>query len=169
MLFEENRAAFEEYVGFYFRAFLKEADGMLELEVVVVVVGLRPETDFFYDYLGCFGFDFLGFLLLLIEIFLIVKDFAYRGLCVWRYFHEVEVELVGNAACLLNGIYAGGDVVAYKTHFACTYVLVYVVGRLLLLAWVTASGLLWARTVVYGSGCSRIVRFFIHSVCLVAV
>ena len=40
---------------------------MLELEVVVVIIGLRPETDFLDVNLNLLGFLFLGFLLLLIE------------------------------------------------------------------------------------------------------
>ncbi len=49
MLFEEDRAAFEEYVGLDLCAFLEESDGVLELEVVVVVVGLRAEA-YLFDY-----------------------------------------------------------------------------------------------------------------------
>ncbi len=142
---------------------------MFELEVVVVVVGLRSETDFFHNYLGRLGFDFLGLLLLLVKILLIVEYLAYRRVGVGRNLYEVKLQLVGHVAGFLNGVYAGGDIFAYKAHLAGTYVLIDVVGRLLLLARV-ASALLSGALIIGGAGCSGIKgRFFIHSVCLAAV
>ena len=108
-------------------------------------------------------------LLLLIEEFLVVKYFADRRLGVRRDFHEVEFQLFGNAACFVNGVDAGGNVVADETHFTGSYMLVDVVWRLLLLAWVGAT-LLRAWSGGCGAWCSGIVRrFFIHSGCFAAV
>ncbi len=121
---------------------------MLQLEVVVVVVGLGSETDLLHNYLCRLGLDFLGLLLLLVEIFLIVENLAYRRLCVGRDFHQVELELFGYLAGFMNGVYAWCHVVADKTHLACVDVLVDVVRRLFHLARVAA---LWAA----GSSGSR--------------
>ena len=52
LLFEKNRAAFEEHICLHFSAFLKEAYSVLEFEVVVVVVGLGSESDLLHNPLG---------------------------------------------------------------------------------------------------------------------
>ncbi len=53
---------------------------MLQLEVVVMVVGLRAET-YFLDHHFCgFCFLLLEAFLLLVEVFLIVEHAAYRRL-----------------------------------------------------------------------------------------
>ena len=79
LFFEEDGTALEEHIGLDLRAFLQEADGMFELEVIVMVVGLRTESYFLDNHLGRFSLDFFGFLLLLIEEFLVVDHTAYRG------------------------------------------------------------------------------------------
>ena len=70
MFLEHDGASFEEDVGFHLVAFVEEADGVFELEVVVSLCGLRSEADFFH-------FDFhLLCLHLLLPLFLLVEEFG---------------------------------------------------------------------------------------------
>ena len=50
-----------------FGAVFQEFGGVLDLEIKVMVVGIRPETDLFDDRFGGIGLDFLFFLPLVIE------------------------------------------------------------------------------------------------------
>ena len=56
---------------------------MLELELVVVVVGLRSEPDLFHLYLDLLLLHLFLALLLLIEELAIVDDTADWWLCIW--------------------------------------------------------------------------------------
>ena len=167
LFFEEDGAAFEEYIGFDLGAFGEESHGVLELEVVVVVVGLRPETDFFDYYFGGFGFDFFCFLFLLVEVLLVVEDFAHGWICLGRDFHQVEFEVFGYLTSLLNGVDAGGDVVTDQTDFAGADVLVDVVWVSGITVGQTAVALgllLRARAGILGARAGGVVGFFLHSV-----
>ena len=55
LLLEKDRTSAEEHVGLYLGALFEEALSMLELEVVVVIVGLRSETYLLHNYLGRLG------------------------------------------------------------------------------------------------------------------
>ena len=161
LFLEKDRAAFEEYIGLYLGAFLQEADGMLELEVVVVVVGLRAETNFFHYYFRSLGFDFLLLFLLLIEVFLIIEDFADGGIGLRRDFNEIELEFFSDSAGLLYGVYPRGDVVADQSNLASADVLVDVIGVFGVAVGQAAVALHWARSLWTGSGGK--VGFFLHS------
>ncbi len=163
MFFEQDRASFEEYVCFYFCAFLEESDGVFEFEVVVVVVGLGSEPDFFDDDFGCFCFYFFCFLFLLVEEFLVIEDFADWRFGLSGYFDEVEFEFFGDFASLLDGVYSGCHVVANEPDFASTDVFVDVVRGLFGLAWVAPLLVLlrWARGCGTWSGGMEL-RFFLH-------
>ena len=64
----------------YLVALAEELLGVLELEVVVVLVGLRSESDFLHLNLHLLGLHLLGVLLLLIEEFAVVNETTNRGL-----------------------------------------------------------------------------------------
>ena len=167
LFFEQNRAAFEEYVCFDLGAFAQEAYGVLELEVVVVVVGLRTETDFFDYYFCGFGFDLFCFLFLLVEVLLVVEDFADRGICLGGDFDQVEFEVFGYLTSLLNGVDAWGDVVTYQTDFAGADVLVDVVWVSGITVGQTAVALgllLGARAGILRARAGGVVGFFLPSV-----
>jgi len=70
-----------------------------------MVVDIRPHLDLFdlNDFLLLFGFGF--FLLLLILVFSVVKDLAYRRLCIWRNFHQIKASFDRN----LSGVFSGDD------------------------------------------------------------
>ena len=63
---------------------------MLELEIVVVLIGLRTETNLFDFNLNLFGLKLLLVLLLLIEELTIIYNTTYRWLGVRGYFNQVE-------------------------------------------------------------------------------
>lgn len=121
MLFEEDGASAEEDVGLNFGTLLDELLGVLELEVVVVVVGLRTETDLLDDGLDLLSLDFLLFLLLLVEELLVVEDTADWGIGGGGDLNEVEFHLVGQFHGVLDGEYSRVlDVLSYETHLRHT-------------------------------------------------
>ena len=63
---------------------------MLELELEVVLVGVRPEADLLDDNLGGVLLHLLGLLPLLVEVFLVVKDLADRRICLRAYLYKIE-------------------------------------------------------------------------------
>ncbi len=67
LLFEQDGTAFEKHIRLYFRPFLKEALRMFELEVIVVIVGLRSETYLFHH-------DFCSLRFLLFKAFLLLIE-----------------------------------------------------------------------------------------------
>ena len=74
LFLEEDASSTEEDISLDFVAFAKEAFGVLELEVVIVVVGLRTEANLFDFHLHLFGFQLLLSLLLLVEEFRVVDQ-----------------------------------------------------------------------------------------------
>ena len=57
--FEKNGTTFKEHICFHLVSVLQESDGMFQLEVVVMIICLRSETDFLYVYLYLFSLLFL--------------------------------------------------------------------------------------------------------------
>ena len=105
---------------------------MLELEVVVVVVGLGAET-YLLDYdLHLLGLDLLGLALLLVEELLVVGNAAYGRIRLGRYLDQVELHLLSHGQCLPYrydeiGLY----VLAHHAHHGCRDFVVDTVGILL--------------------------------------
>ncbi len=78
LLLEDDGSSAEEDVGFHFVAFFEELDSVLELEVIVMIVGLRTETDLL-DFL-LLGIGFRLFLLFLLRVEeLLVVHYAAHG------------------------------------------------------------------------------------------
>ncbi len=48
LFFEKNGTTFKEHICFHLVSVLQESDGMFQLEVVVMIICLRSETDFLY-------------------------------------------------------------------------------------------------------------------------
>ncbi len=125
LLLEKDRTSAEEHVGLYLGALFEEALSMLELEVVVVIVGLRSETYLLHNYLGRLGLLLLESLFLLVKELLVVENLAYRRHSLGRNLHEVKLLLLSKTQSLLNGIYAIFDIIADNAYFAGTDTLVY--------------------------------------------
>ena len=108
---------------------------MLELEVVVVVVGLRTKTNLLDNNLYLLCLDLLGLLLLLVEELLVVGDAAYRRIGLGRDLNKVEFHLISEADSLLDGQHEVGlNILAYNTHGGCCNLVVDAIGILLLRA-----------------------------------
>jgi hypothetical protein len=68
---------------------------VLEFELVIVVVSLRSETDFFDNHFLCSGGDFFLLLLLIVQELLVVYDFADRGIGVLGNHHQIKLVCFG--------------------------------------------------------------------------
>lgn len=99
-----DRPSSEKDRSLYFRTFLKEAAGMLQFKLEVMFVGIRAEAYLLDDYLGRIGLHLFGLLLLLIEIFLIIKDFAYRGIGFVADLHQIKLHILSHAKSCIDGI-----------------------------------------------------------------
>ena len=91
---------------------------MLELEVVVVLVGLRSESYFLHLDLGLLGFQFLLAFLLLVEKLRVTDEPANGRLGIGRNLNEVNTLLACHVKRLTRGYYHRLDVVAHDAHFA---------------------------------------------------
>ena len=117
LLGEEDRASAEEYIGLDLGAFLQETLGVVELELIVVLVGLRAETDFLDDHLRRIGFLLLRLLFLLIDEFLIVNDLAHGRLGVRGDLNQIQFPLLSHLQCLCNRINTlFGYIVTHNAH-----------------------------------------------------
>ncbi len=91
---ELDRAASEEYRRFDLRAFREELFRMLQFELEVMFVGVRTETYLLYNYLGGVLLHLLGFLPLLIEILLVIKNLTYRRISLVAYLNKIQFKFV---------------------------------------------------------------------------
>ena len=93
---------------------------MLELEVIVMIIGLRAESYLLHHHFSGFGLLLLLLLFLLIEIFLVVEHPAYRGIGHSADFYQVKLHVACYAQGFGQRVYAGFHVVAYEAHFTGT-------------------------------------------------
>ena len=101
---EKDRASAEENVGLDLRSFLQEALGMVELELEVVLIGLRTETDLLDDHLRSVRLLLLRLLFLLIDEFLVVDDLAYGRIGVRSDLHKIQFPFFGHLQCLCERV-----------------------------------------------------------------
>ncbi len=130
LFLEEDASSTEEDISLDFVAFTEEAFGVLELEVVIVVVGLRAEANLFDFHLHLLGFQLLLLLLLLVEEFRIIDQSTNGGLRIGADLDEIYSLLLRESksiASLHNGAFG---IVLHDTHFAYTDLFVYAILRL---------------------------------------
>ena len=120
LLFEDDRASAEEDVGFDFVAFFEELDSMLEFEVVVVIIGLRTETDLFHFLLLRIRLRLFLFFLLRVQELLVVHHSANGRVSRSSYLDQIEILLIGNSHCLLKRVDTLFYIVADKAHLCHT-------------------------------------------------
>lgn len=120
-----DATALEKDGGFDLAAFLKEALGMFELEIEIMFVGIRTETNLLDHNLGGVVLHLLGLLALLVQIFLVVQNLAYRRNRLVGNLHKIKFKSVGKVQSLAKRVYPGfGDVVPYQANLRRGYFLV---------------------------------------------
>jgi len=70
--------SFKKHINFHFGPILKEFDGMIQLKVKIMVIGIRAKAYLLDNDLRRFGLHFLLFLLQFIKEFLVVHYFTNR-------------------------------------------------------------------------------------------
>lgn len=117
LLREEDRTATEKYVSLDFRSLLEEALGVIELELVVVLISLGPEANLLDNNLGSVGFLLLRFLFLLIDVLLVINNLAHRRLGGRYYLDQVELECLSHLECFCKRIdVLLGNIVSYHPY-----------------------------------------------------
>ena len=125
---------------------------MLQLELEVMLVCVRAEPYLLDDNLCRIGLHLLGFLLLLIEIFLIVQNFAHRRISLCAYLHQIKTKFIGKCQCLGNRIYTLlGDILSDKTYLKSVDLLIDVQLVLVFLL-ILDRTVLWSGTGRFESG-----------------
>ncbi len=93
----DDRTSLEEYEGFELGSLFQELLGVLLLEFVVMLIGLRPKADLLDGDLRRFCLQHFFTLLLLVHELFIVHYLAYRRIGIRGDFHKVEFLLVGHS------------------------------------------------------------------------
>ena len=134
LLLEDYRTPLEKDVCLHFRPLADEVLRVAELEVIVVVVGLRTETYLLYRHLHGLRLQLLGLLLLLVEELLVIGDTHHGRLRLGRDFDKVELLFAGEPERLAGRHHCrtAFDAVAHHPHLRDGNPLVNPVGRLLL-------------------------------------
>ena len=143
LLLEDDRATTEEYVCLNLSTLLEEVLGVLEFEVLVVVVGLWTKTNLLDHNLHLLSLDLLSLTLLLVKELLVVGNTTYWRLSLWRDLDKVEFHLISQTQRLLDRKHQVRlNVLAYNTHCRCCNLVVDAVRVLLLGATTTRVTLL---------------------------
>ena len=116
LFLEDDRASAEEDIGFNLVAFFQELDGMLEFEVVIVVIGLRTESDLLHLLLFLVGLSLFLLFLLCVEEFLVVNHPADRRVSGRSYLDEIKILLIRYFHSLLKRVDALLYVVADEAN-----------------------------------------------------
>lgn len=117
LVLEHYRTTTEEYGSLDLRTLFKEAFGVLQLELEVVLIGVGPETNLLDYDLGRIGFHFLGLLLLLIKILLVIKYLADRRICIRADFNQIKLQFISQLQGLGYRIYSRlRDILSHKPH-----------------------------------------------------
>lgn len=116
LLLVDDGATAEEHLNLHLVALLQETDGMLQLEVEIMLVGLRTEADLLDHHLRRIGTTLFLLLLLLIEVLLVLDDLAHRRIGVGRNHHQVEAVGVSTLQGVA-GVHDGGlHALTHYTH-----------------------------------------------------
>lgn len=99
---------------------------MLQLEIVVVVVSLRPEPDFLNFLLNLLRLQFLGTLFLLVKELAVVDETANGRLRIRRYLYEIHSLAACHVQCLACWYYCR-TVIAYDADFFYANLLIHAV------------------------------------------
>ena len=127
LVLEHNGTSPEEDGRLYLGAFLEEFPGVLELELEIVLVGIRTEADFLDHHLGGVGFHLLRLLLALVEELFVIEYLTNWRIGLGADFHQIQLELVCQLQCFRNRVYARfRNIFPNQTHLLGSNLLVYV-------------------------------------------
>lgn len=73
---------------------------MLQLELEVVLIGIRPEAYLLYHHLGGVGLHLLRLLLALIEVLLVIENLTYRRIGLGTDLYQIKLKLVSKLKSL---------------------------------------------------------------------
>src|SRR5690606_33295524 len=96
-LLKHNSPALEVYVSTHLFTVLQKLDGMLELKLKIMLIGIRTKTDFLNYSLFSVGFDFLKLLFLLVDKLAVINDFTNRRPGIRRNLHQIKIHTIGNS------------------------------------------------------------------------
>ena len=119
LLGEEYRTPPEEHISLDLAAFLEEVDGVLELELEVVLVGLGSETYLLYHHLRCICLLHLGLLALLILELLIVNNLANGGIGVGRNLDQIQFLSFSHVQSFPQRVDALFNIISHYAHLGC--------------------------------------------------
>ena len=101
----DNIAAPELNRGFNFIALTQEFAGMTDFEIVVVVVGLRPESQFLNRDYVLLLFSLFFFLPLFKLKLPVIHYPADRRGCIRGHLNQIQITGLGNTKCFVPGYY----------------------------------------------------------------
>ena len=90
MVFKQNRTPFEEHVGSHLRPLLQEPDRVLQLEIDIMIICLRPKTDLLYNDHHALGLNLFLLFLQLIQELAVINDPAYRWIGIGGYLYQIS-------------------------------------------------------------------------------
>jgi len=92
----------KKYGCFDFISLFQESDNVILLELVIVIIRVRPELHFLDRNVLLVLLGFVKFLVQLVEVLSIVHDPANRGSCSRRHLYQVQASLFGHLYGLLR-------------------------------------------------------------------
>src|SRR5690606_20082778 len=114
---------------------LPELDGMLQLELGIMVTGIGTEADFLDHRLLSVRFDLFLFLLLFINELAVINDLANGRVSIWRDLHQIEFQFISQLQCLARGIYPLLYIVSHQAYLRYPDVFIDPMFWLLLFKW----------------------------------
>ena len=95
LIFEHDLTAPEKDISFYFGSLFQKVLGMLQFEIVVMIIGIGSETDLLNHHFRDFCLDLLRLFLLLIEEFRIIDNPTDGGIGFRGDLHQIQTQLFG--------------------------------------------------------------------------
>src|SRR5690606_22712788 len=95
---------------------LQETDGVLQLEIVIVIVSVRAETNLFDNNLGSICLYLFLLLLLLIQKLLIINYFADWRVSIWRYLNKIKFHFISQPESITDAHYRRFYVLSHNPY-----------------------------------------------------
>lgn len=96
LFFEDDGTSAEHHVCFHFRTFFKETNSVILLEIEIMIVCMRTETNLFHNDFRRFRLHLFLLLLLFVEELLVIHYAAHRRIGTGYDFHEIKPVFFGD-------------------------------------------------------------------------